>query len=147
MKIDRSKSLRQNLHLNRKFEKDVQVPKGSFKKVMREARDEDITERLDKLMEVIEEKAKKLKKNLNLQNLNEYRHHVKQFLKLFNEEFMKANQTVTWNRGSMKSYTILQDIDESLETLRDLFMEEQKDSLKIVKELDAIRGMLMDLYI
>lgn len=148
MKIDRDKSVRQNLYLNRKsVEEKIPPPRGAFQKALNQANEVDVTARLDQLMELIEEKAKKLKQNMSIQNLSEYRHFVKQFLKTFNEEFMHANQSVSWNRGSMKSYTILAEIDESLEELRTLFMEEQKDSLKIIDKLDAIRGLLLDLYI
>ncbi|AZR72595.1 hypothetical protein BBF96_03850 [Anoxybacter fermentans] len=147
MKIDPGKSLRQNLHLNRKSGEPAPAVKGKFKKVLIDAREMDVTARLDYLMEIIEEKAKKLKKNMTIKNLSEYRHYVKKFLKIFNEEFLEINQTFSWNRGSMKSYTIIKEIDEGLETLRKLFLEEQKDSLEIIKQVDAIRGLLMDLYI
>lgn len=148
MKIDRDKSVRQNLYMNRKTLEDKLPPmQGTFQKTLSKASEIDITARLDQLMELIEEKAKKLKNHMNIQNLNEYRHFVKQFLKMFNDEFMHANQSFSWNRGSMKSFTIVAQIDENLEQLRNLFMDEQKDSLKIIEKLDAIRGLLLDLYI
>ncbi len=147
MKVDRNKSLRQNLHLNRKTSDKPLAVKGGFKRALHNATEIDITTRLDNLMELIEEKAKKLKKNISLKNLSEYRHYVKQFLKLFSEEFMNCEQMYSWERGSMKSFTKVRDIDENLEELRGLFMEEQKDSLKIIEKLDVIRGMLLDLYI
>lgn len=147
MKIDRDKSVRQNLYLNRKTVEDKLPPtRGAFQKALSQANEVDVTSRLDQLMELIEEKAKKLRQNMSIQNLSEYRHYVKQFLKTFNEEFMHANQSISWNRGSMKNYTVLAEIDENLEQLRSLFMEEQKDSLKIIEKLDAIRGLLLDLY-
>lgn len=147
MKIDRDKSVRQNLYLNRKTVEDKLPPtRGAFHKALSQANEVDVTTRLDQLMELIEEKAKKLRQSMSIQNLSEYRHFVKQFLKTFNEEFMHANQSVSWNRGSMKNYTVLAAIDENLEQLRTLFMDEQKDSLKIIEKLDAIRGLLLDLY-
>lgn len=147
MKIDRNKSLRQNLHLNKKsFEKSPQIQSG-FKKVLHHASAEEVTARLDNLMGIIEEKAKKLKKNMTVKNLSEYRHYVRQFLKIFSEEFMYSEQSFSWERGTMKSYTRVKEIDESLDELQKLFVEEQKDSLEIIQKLDAIRGMLLDLYI
>jgi uncharacterized protein YaaR (DUF327 family) len=148
VKIDRDKSVRQNLFLNRKnVEEKTPAVRGDFHRALSFANESEVMARLDNLMALIEEKAKKLKSQLTVQNLSDYRHYVIQFLKIFNEEFMKANQSVTWNRGSMKSYTSVGEIDNNLEELRDLFMEEQKDSMKIVEKIDAIRGLLMDLYI
>lgn len=148
MKIDREKSVRQNLYLNRKtIEDKIPAPRGTFQKALSGASEVDITTRLDQLMELIEEKAKKLKKQMTVRNLSDYRYCVKQFLKLFNEEFMHANQSFSWNRGAMKSFTVLAEIDESLEQLQKLFMDEQKDTLKIIEQIDAIRGLLLDLYI
>lgn len=147
MKIDRNKSLRQNLHLNKtSFEKSPHIKSG-FKKALHFATAEEITARLDNLMGIIEEKARKLKKNMTIKNLSEYRHYVQQFLKIFSEEFMYSEQSFSWERGTMKSFTRVKEIDESLEELQRLFVEEQKDSLKIIQKLDAIRGMLLDLYI
>jgi uncharacterized protein YaaR (DUF327 family) len=147
VKIDRDKSVRQNLYLNRKTVEDKLPPtRGAFQKALSQANDVDVTARLDQLMELIEEKAKKLRQHMTIQNLSEYRHFVKQFLKTFNEEFMHSNQSFSWNRGSMKNYTVLAEIDENLEQLRSLFMDEQKDSLKIIEKLDAIRGLLLDFY-
>ena len=147
MKIDPNKSLRQNLHLNKKSTESAPVVENTFKRVFSDAQETNITARLDQLMEVIEEKAKKLKRNMSMKSLKEYRHAVKEFLKIFTEECMKTDHTYSWQRGSMKSYTIVKKIDESLDTLRELFLEEQKNTLKIVEELDAIRGLLVDLYI
>lgn len=147
MKIDPKKSVRQNLHLNRKSDDKPTKVKRSFKRQLSVAQEQDVTLVLDNLMEVIEDKAKKLKKNMSIKNLSEYRHYVKKFLKIFNEEFLRTNQSVSWNRGSMKNYTVVAEIDENLEKLRKLFMKEQKDSLKIIEKVDAIRGMLLDLKI
>ncbi|MCK4259335.1 MAG: YaaR family protein [Halanaerobiales bacterium] len=148
MKIDPSKTLRQNLNMNRKVgdEKNQKV-KESFKKVLNETKMVDATAQLEHLIEIIEEKAKKIKRNMTIQNLSEYRHFVKEFLKVFNEEFMHTRQTFSWNQGAMKSFTVIEEIDENVEALTNLFMEEQKDSLEVVQRLDAIRGLLMDLYI
>ena len=147
MQIDREKSVRQNLYMNRKnLDERVQAPRGTFHKVLSGANETDIMARLDQLMILIEEKAKKLKKQMTVKNLSDYRYCVKQFLKLFNDEFMHADQSFSWNRGAMKSFTVLAEIDENLENLRKLFMEEQKDNLEIIERIDAIRGLLLDLY-
>ncbi len=147
MKIDPSKTLRQNLNMNKKItDSKAKNVKGTFKKILNETREVDVTAHLENLMETIEEKAKKLKRNLTIKDLSEYRYYVKEFLKVFNEEFMQAKQTFSWNQGSMKNFTIIEEIDENLEALRNLFMEEQKDTLEVVQRLDAIRGLLVDLY-
>ena len=52
-----------------------------------------------------------------------------------------------WDRfGRRKVYTLVKQIDESLSGLTEDVRQGQSQQLEIMGKLDAIRGMLVDLY-
>ncbi|MFW5976804.1 MAG: DUF327 family protein, partial [Bacillota bacterium] len=48
--------------------------------------------------------------------------------------------------GNVKTYTIIEKVDQNLDILHDLFIKEQADVLQIVNKIDEIRGLLLDIY-
>ncbi len=108
----------------------------------------EINNRLDELLLIIDEQGEKLKKSLDQKDLVEYRRSVREFLRFVQKEYARTKQTFSWDqRGNVKTYTIMEKVDQNLEELYKLFMEEQSDVLQIVGKLDEIRGFLLDLYI
>jgi uncharacterized protein YaaR (DUF327 family) len=119
-----------------------------FKEKLSEINQKEIKERLDKLFSIVEEQGKKLQKSLDKKDMIEYKKRVKEFLRILNREFVRARQSFGWDRrGYMKTYTIIEKINVNLEALQELFLEEQADALEVLKKVDEIRGLLMDLYI
>lgn len=119
-----------------------------FKEKLSEINQQEIKERLDKLFCIVEEQGKKLQKSLDKKDMIEYKKRVKDFLRILNKEFVRAKQSFSWDRrGNMKSYTIIEKINVNLEALQELFLEEQADALEVLKKIDEVRGLLMDLYI
>ncbi len=119
-----------------------------FRERLSEINHQEIKDRLDKLFLIIDEQGERLKKSLDKKDLIEYKKRVKDFLRILNKEFTKAKQSFSWDRrGNMKTYTIVEKLDKNLEALQELFMEEQADALKVLKKVDQIRGLLMDLYV
>ncbi len=150
MKIDTSE-LRNKTHLNKtKLRKKSELKDidKTFKAKLSEIKEDEIKDRLDRLMEIVDEQGKKLKKSLDKKDLLEYKKRVKDFLRLIQNEFAEAKQSFSWdNSGNLKTYTIIEKVDQSLDQLHDLFLKEQKDVLEVVKKIDEIRGLLIDLYI
>ena len=121
---------------------------SSFKSKLSEIKHGEIKERLDRLMEIVDEQGKKLKKSLDKKDLLEYKKRVKDFLRLIQKEFVQAKQSFSWDgSGNLKTYTIIEKVDQNLNQLHDLFLKEQADVLEVVKKIDEIRGLLIDLYI
>lgn len=119
-----------------------------FKEKLAEINQKEIKERLDRLFNIIDEQGEKLKKSLDKNDLIEYKKRVKEFLRTLHREFTRAKQSFSWDsRGNMRTYTIVEKIDRNLEVLQELFLEEQADALEVLKRVDEIRGLLLDLYI
>lgn len=122
--------------------------KADFKAKLEEINSQEVREKLDRLLSIIEEQGERLKKSLDKKDLMEYKKRVKDFLRVIQKEFARARQSFSWDgRGNMKTYTIINKVDKNLEVLHDLFMEEQADALEVLKKIDEIRGLLLDLYI
>jgi len=122
--------------------------KSSFKDKLSEIKHGKIKERLDKLMDIVDKQGKKLKKSLDKKDMLEYKKRVKDFLRLIQKEFVQAKQSFSWDgSGNLKTYTIIEKVDKNLDQLHDLFLKEQADVLEVVKKIDEIRGLLIDLYI
>ncbi|AZO94181.1 DUF327 family protein [Iocasia frigidifontis] len=151
MRIDKNllsplKNRDENKRVNKKSPGGAE--KSDFKEKLTEINEQEIKERLDKLLGIIDEQGKKLKKSLDKKDLAEYKKRVKVFLKIIQKEFAQAKQSYSWDgRGNMKTYTIIEKIDKNLETLHNLFIEEQADALEVLRQVDEIRGLLLDLYI
>lgn len=120
----------------------------NFKKELANIDRQEIKERLAKLMVIIDEEGEKLKKSLDSRDLAAYKKEVKEYLKIIQQEFTQARQSFSWDRkGNLKTYTIIEKVDKNLDALHQLFLEEQADALKVLKKIDEIRGLLLDLYI
>ncbi|ACL70302.1 YaaR family protein [Halothermothrix orenii] len=124
------------------------IKEAGFKDKLAELSQNEIRERLDKLLSIVDEQGQRLKESLDKNSLLEYKRRVKQFLRVVQKEFVKAHQSFSWDsKGNLKTLTIIKKVDENLEVLHEMFMEEQADVLKIVQKIDEIRGLLLDLYI
>ncbi len=151
MKIDNNDL---SSRLDRSREKSIkksgkaEKPAASFRKQLGEINEKEIKERLDKLLNIVDEQGKKLKKSLDKKDLIEYKKRVKDFLRLVQKEFVQARQSYSWDgAGNLKTYTLIEEADKNLNDLHQLFMQEQSDVLEIVKKIDEIRGLLLDIYI
>ncbi|MFP4662218.1 MAG: YaaR family protein [Halanaerobiales bacterium] len=152
IKIDRNMSSAVNSRGNEQDKPEIRRVNTSeevqFREKLSEINHREIKERLDKLFLIIDDQGEKLKKSLDKKDLIEYRKRVKDFLRILNKEFARAKQSFSWDRrGNMKTYTLIEEVDQNLQALRELFMEEQADAMEVLKRVDQIRGLLMDLYI
>lgn len=128
--------------------KSQKIKESDFKDYLSELNQKEVKERLDRLLEIVDEQGERLKKSLDKKDLLEYKKRVKDFLRVIQKEFARAKQSFGWDgRGNLKTYTIIEKIDNNLDLLHKFFMEEQADVLEVVKKIDEIRGLLLDLYI
>ncbi len=106
-----------------------------------------IHERLDTLLKDIDEQAKSLANGYNINDLVKYKTLVKNFLQEAVQKMYKIKEEVGWDRrGRHKVYSLVEVVDKELEELTHLVMSEQKDNISILKKLDEIKGMLVDIY-
>jgi uncharacterized protein len=126
-----------------------QVERGqqSFSMDLSKEEDQQVREHLTELLGKIQEQGKRLGSTPTFSELKSYRDLVKKFMseavgKMYDVEAGKG-----WDRrGRQKAYTLVKTIDATLESLTEDVRQGQSRQLDILKKMDSIRGMLVDLY-
>ncbi|MBQ1417678.1 MAG: YaaR family protein [Selenomonas sp.] len=105
------------------------------------------TEQLDKLLKQIDEQGARLSKTPTYDELKSYRTLIKNFVGEAVNRMYELHSQAGWDRmGRQKVYTTVRRIDKKLEEMAEKIRLGQSDQLDIIASHDAIRGMLVDLY-
>jgi len=103
----------------------------------------------DKLSEILSEidsAAQKLKESLTLQDLINYKKLVKKFLQEATNGMLKyTKKEYLDGRGRKKIYSLVEKVNGKLEKLTEEFLKDSKH-LELLKMIDDIRGLLIDIY-
>jgi uncharacterized protein YaaR (DUF327 family) len=104
-------------------------------------------EKLKELLDKITAQGKKLGEVPTYAELKAYRELVRSFLSETVSRAYTLESQAGWDRhGRQKVYTIVKKIDGELAGLTEDVRHGQERQLQIMNRLDAIRGMLVDLY-
>ncbi|KAB2953611.1 YaaR family protein [Heliorestis acidaminivorans] len=134
--LDKTKSKQQGL-----------TEKISFSEVMAARRNELQADKLNKLVEDIEDQGKLLAESRTVEDLNRYKKLVKEFM----EEAIKYGLKLEerrghTRRGKTKIYKIVATVDQKLLDLTDAVLKKQAKSLQILDMVGQIKGLLIDIY-
>ncbi|CUH95443.1 hypothetical protein P22_1514 [Propionispora sp. 2/2-37] len=120
---------------------------GHFASDLLNIQDGQSTERLNSLLEQITEQGKKLAQVPTYSELKTYRELVRNFIGEAVGRMYNLKSQPGWDRyGRQKVYTVIKKVDTALEALAEDVRHGQKRQLEIMAKQDAIRGMLVDLY-
>lgn len=104
-------------------------------------------EQLDKLLQKIDEQGARLSRTPTYDELKDYRTLVKNFIGEAVGQMYELHSQAGWDRmGRQKVYTTVRKIDKKLEDMAEKIRLGQAEQLDIIASHDAIRGMLVDLY-
>jgi len=104
-------------------------------------------ERLNVLLQQITDQGKKLGEAPTYPELKNYRELVRNFLGEVVSRAYTLKANIGWDRqGRQKMYSTIKEIDKHLTGLAEDVRQGQERQLAIMSRLDAIRGMLVDLY-
>ena len=104
-------------------------------------------EEMERLLKRIDEQAARLGKTPTYDELKEYRTLIKNFVGEAVSRMYELHTQAGWDRmGRQKVYTTVRKIDKKLEEMAEKIRLGQSEQLDIVASHDAIRGMLVDLY-
>lgn len=107
---------------------------------------DELQEKLSNLMKEIEEQGAKITKHMDIRDMKRYRNLVKEFMNevtVNSHEFSREN--FLDRKGRHRVYGIVKEVDKSLDDLAQELLKEEKDNLEILKKIDDIRGMLLDI--
>ena len=143
-----SSNLNRDKQINNLISRTESPGKSSFQQKLEAVNEENIRERLDSLLDYVDQYGDKLKETMDKEDLQAYKAQVKEFLQIIQKEFARTKQSFSWdNQGNLKTYMIIEKINHEMEMLQEEFIQDQADVLEVVRRIDEIRGLLLDLYI
>lgn len=120
---------------------------GRFSADLLKSQDKLSADKLGGLLEDITAQGKKLSNTPTYAELKNYRELVRSFLAEAVGRMYILQSQGGWDRhGRQKMYTVIKEIDIKLAELTEDVRHGQSRQLAIMEKLDAIRGMLVDLY-
>ncbi|MCK5682988.1 YaaR family protein [bacterium] len=107
-----------------------------------------VKSKLESMVDDILNVGQRLRRHPTIEILKQYKDQIKDFMKevLENADNVKSFSGSRNSDGKEQVYKLMGKFDEELVDLTQLILDEQKDSLKILNKIDAIRGMLVDVY-
>ncbi len=116
--------------------------KESIAEISEAYNNEDIETVLDKVFEIGEE----LKDKQNFENIKRYKRVVKQFLEYIIKNTLALEETTSGvNILKRKKFTLIKIIDKKLEGLALDVLSRQKKQFDILRKIDEINGLIVDL--
>lgn len=123
------------------------VVNTTFKEKLENIQQEQIREELKILFNKIETQTTKLQDRLFIEDLVEYKKLVKEFLNVsVNNSHVFYRENSLDRRGRHRVYSIVKQVDSELDGLTKDFLDIEGNRLKILKRLDSIKGLLLDIF-
>ncbi|MCR5510004.1 hypothetical protein SAMN02910292_03080 [Lachnospiraceae bacterium XBB2008] len=126
----------------------VQEADGSFKFTLASRIEEaDLQQALTQMMEEIESQGNRLAKHHDIRDMKKYRTLVKGFLnEIITRSHSFSRENFLDRKGRHRVYGIVRLVDETLDSLAQELVKEEKDHLAILAKIGEIRGLLLDIF-
>ncbi len=148
LKIDGMTAQGPSLQVRRSGDDQVRDAEADFDLELMDQEEALSTGQLDKLLKKIDEQGARLSRTPTYDELKSYRSLIQNFVGEAVNRMYDMHSQSGWDRmGRQKVYTTVRKIDKKLEDMAEKIRLGQADSLSIVASHDAIRGLLVDLYL
>ncbi len=127
--------------------KKAKVDNKVFVEKFQNIKSDQVREHLEKLFDEINIQSDKISERLHISEVVRYKSLVKEFLDVAvknSHQFSKQN--FLDKRGRHRVYSIVKSVDRELENITQEFLNKEVDRLAVVRKLDDIRGMLLDVF-
>ncbi|MBR1397807.1 MAG: YaaR family protein [Selenomonadaceae bacterium] len=126
----------------------VNAKSPSFASELMDQQDDGLSrEQMEELLKQIDEQAAKLSKTPTYDELKAYRTLIKNFVGAAVSQMYELHTQAGWDRmGRQRVYTTVRKIDNKLEEMAEKIRLGHSEQLDVIASHDAIRGMLVDLY-
>lgn len=130
-----------------KDNKKVRNSRGaSFQSQYRKTQDETTREHVDRLLEEIGQQGEMLSKKVDIRELKKYKDLIAEFLQeTVNNSHMFFKENVLDRRGRHRVWAVVKRVNDELEKLTQEVLKSEKDNLKILRTMEDIRGLLLDI--
>ncbi len=126
--------------------KQVQNTDDTFKfTLVSNIQEKDLANRLNAMMQEIDEQGKKIEKHMDIRDMRRYRELVKGFLnEVLNRSHEFSRENFLDRRGRHRVYGIVKLVDKNLDDLAQELVKDEKDHIAILGKIGDIRGLLLD---
>lgn len=125
---------------------DRKTVKDTFKLKLNELEQEQIRTELKSLYDKIETQSNKLSDKLFIDDLINYKKLVKEFLNItVNNSHVFFKENSLDRRGRHRIYSLVKKVDQELDELTQEFLDLENKRINILKRLNDIQGILMDI--
>ena len=105
-------------------------------------------EKMQQLLNQIDEQGKRLGAKKNLQELKKYKELIKKFMDEAVQTGLEFNEQQSFDRyGRTKKYKIIRQIDEKLMDLTNRIVDKEQKQIDILDKIGEIKGLLINLYL
>ena len=123
-----------------------EASRSEFLEKFEKIKSENVKEEIENIFGKITEQADKIGEKMYLKDILEYKKLVKEFLNVATQNSHQfQNQNFLDRRGRHRNYSIVKTVDRELDTLTREFINGQIDHMGVLKKIDDIRGMLLDI--
>lgn len=126
----------------------TQQSDGTFKFMLASHIEEsELQARLNSLMEEITMQGNRLSKRMDVKDMKRYRGLIKEFMnEVVNRSHEFSRENFLDRRGRHRVYGIIKLVDETLDSLAQELVKDEKDHLAILSKIGEIRGLLLDIF-
>ncbi len=125
---------------------DKKSIQDTFKTKLGELKQEEIRVKLETLYSDIEEQTSRLQDSLFIDDLIKYKKLVKEFLDIsVNNSHVFFKENSLDRRGRHRVFSLVKKVDLELDQLTEDFLQIESNRIDILKRLDNISGILMDI--
>ncbi|AIS51303.1 hypothetical protein TKV_c00980 [Thermoanaerobacter kivui] len=145
MRIQEIKSLKVSSDIKSEYHRYDKVSK-KFIDSLEEELEQFRQDKLNSILSELDSAAQKLKETLTLEDLLNYKKLVKKFLQEATNGMLKHTKKEYVDlRGRKKIYSLVEKVNDKLEKLTEDFLKDSKH-IELLKMIDDIRGLLIDIY-
>ena len=125
---------------------DRKAMKDTFKLKLNELEQEQIRTELKSLYDKIETQSIKLSDKLFIDDLIQYKKLIREFLNIaVNNSHVFFKENSLDRRGRHRIYSLVKKVDHELDELTKEFLDLENKRINILKKLNDIQGILMDI--
>ena len=108
----------------------------------------ELQEKLSAMMGQIVEQGNSIKKRRNISDMRRYRELIKNFLnEVVNRSHEFTRENFLDRRGRHRVYGIIRLVDETMDKLAAELIADEQDGIAILRLVDEIQGLLLDIFI
>ena len=140
-------SRRRILDERRKQREASSTEKALFEGCISKVRDREVVRDLESLIKSIEREGERLSHFRSMAQLDHYKKKIQEFISKTNRATFKVKATgFTDSGGDYSTQLIVEKVDKALEELTNYVFSKENQPMKILNQLDLIKGLLTDLY-